>query len=117
MLVTLFNNITHVEVKNPVGSAIKIANGQKGSISKQGKKIGEKIAYQQRLWSNSTEISQVPNMTVDPNASFPDTPSNVLGLVDNFDVPVHEKVAMEGSILKGYNKTENIIFLNNVTNI
>ena len=27
-----FKNITHVEVKNPVGSAIKIANGQKGSI-------------------------------------------------------------------------------------
>jgi inosine/xanthosine triphosphate pyrophosphatase family protein len=25
-----FENITHVEVKNPVGSAIKIANGQNG---------------------------------------------------------------------------------------
>ena len=112
-----FNNITHVEVKNPVGSAIKIASGQKGSISKQGKHIGAKIAYQQRLWSNITRISQVPNMTVDPDANFPDTPSNVLGLVDNFDVPVHEKASMQGSILKGYNKTENITFLNNVTNI
>lgn len=29
-----FQNITHVEVKNPVGSAIKIANGKKGSIAK-----------------------------------------------------------------------------------
>ena len=33
-----FENITHVEVKNPVGSAIKLANGQKGNIGKQGKK-------------------------------------------------------------------------------
>jgi len=38
-------NVTHVKVKNPVGSAIKIANGQKGSIPKQGKKIGAKIVY------------------------------------------------------------------------
>jgi len=29
-----FENITHVEVKNPVGSAIKIANAQKGNIPK-----------------------------------------------------------------------------------
>ena len=42
-----FQNITYVEVKNPVGSAIKMANGQKGSIAKQGKKIGAKIIYQQ----------------------------------------------------------------------
>ena len=34
-----FQNVTHVEVKNPVGSAIKIANGQKGSIAKQGKYV------------------------------------------------------------------------------
>ena len=41
-----FSNIIHVEVKNPVGSAIKIDNGQKGSIPKQGKKVGAKIVYQ-----------------------------------------------------------------------
>ena len=56
-------------------------------------------------------------MKIKPHANLPDTPSNVLGLVDNFDVPVHEKASMEGSVLKGYNETENIIFLNNVTNI
>ena len=112
-----FENITHVEVKNPVGSAIKIANGQKGSISKQGKKIGAKIDYQQNLWSNPSEISKIPNMTINTNANFPDSPSNVLGLVDNFDVPVHEKAGMEASVLKSYNETKNIIFLNNVTNV
>jgi len=54
---------------------------------------------------------------LDPNANFPESPSNVLGLVDSFDVPVHEKAAMEASVLKGYNETRNIMFLNNVTNI
>lgn len=29
-----FENITHVEVKKPIGPAIKIANGQKGNIVK-----------------------------------------------------------------------------------
>lgn len=38
-----FNNITHVEVKNPVGSAIKIAIGQKGSIAKQVKNLEQKL--------------------------------------------------------------------------
>jgi hypothetical protein len=40
-----FQNITHVELKNPVGSAIKIANGESGSISRQGQKIGKKIIF------------------------------------------------------------------------
>lgn len=83
----------------------------------QGKKIGAKIDYQQNLWSNPSEISKIPNMTINTNANFPDSPSNVLGLVDNFDVPVHEKAAMEASVLKSYNETKNIIFLNNVTNV
>ena len=54
--------------------------------------------------------------TLDPHATLPESPSNVLGLVDSYDVPVHEKAAMEASVLKGYNETKNIIFLNNVTN-
>ena len=110
-----FENITHVEVKNPVGSAIKIANGQKGSISKQGKKVGAKIVYQQNFWGNRTKRSQIA--TLDPHATLPESPSNVLGVVDNFDVPVKEKAAMEASVLKGYNESRNIIFLNNVTNV
>lgn len=56
-----FQNVTHVEIKNPVGSAIKIANGQKGNIVKQGKKIGTKIVYQQNFWSNTTKTSQLEN--------------------------------------------------------
>ncbi len=106
-----FENITHVEVKNPVGSAIKIANGQKGSISKQGKKIGAKIVYQQNYWSNRTETNELE--TLNPTASLPQSPNNVLAAVDNFDVPSSEKAFMQGSVLKGSQNSTNIIFLNN----
>ena len=106
-----FQNITHVEVKNPVGSAIKIANGQKGSIAKQGKKIGAKIVYQQNYWSNTTKTSELENLN--PTASLPQSPNNILGVVDNFDVPCSEKAFMEASVLKGSQNNTNILFLNN----
>ena len=106
-----FQNVTHVEVKNPVGSAIKIANGQKGNIAKQGKKIGAKIVYQQNYWSNSAKTSELENLN--PTASLPQSPNNILGAVDNFDVPSSEKAFMEGSVLKGSQNNPNIIFLNN----
>ena len=59
-----FENITHVEVKNPVGSAIKIANGQKGSISKQGKKL------EQKLYINKI-IGQIPLKQVSSKILIP----------------------------------------------
>ena len=106
-----FQNITHVEVKNPVGSAIKIANGQKGSIAKQGKKIGAKIVYQQNYWSNTTKTSELENLN--PTASLPRSPNNILGAVDSFDVPSSEKAFMEASVLEGSKNNTSIIFLNN----
>ena len=39
-----FDHVTHVEQKNPVGSAIQKANNQNPSIPKQGKKIGKKVS-------------------------------------------------------------------------
>ena len=95
----------------PGGSAIKIANGQKGSISKQGKKIGAKIVYQQNYWSHTTKTSELEN--INPTASLPQSPNNVLGAVDNFDVPSSEKAFMKGSVLNGSRNNTNIIFLNN----
>ena len=80
-----FENITHVEVKNSVGSGIKIADGQRGGIAKQGKKIGVKIVFQQNYWSNTTKTSELENLN--PTASLPQSPNNILGAVDNFDVP------------------------------
>lgn len=105
-----FKNVTHVEVKNPVGSAIKIARNLSGSISKQGKAIGKKIDYQQNFWSNPNERSKIK--TLNTTASFPQAPNNVLATVDNFDVPTTEKAFMEESIVKNVNKSTNIVFLN-----
>jgi hypothetical protein len=102
-----FQSVTHVEIKNPVGSAIKIANGQKGSIAKQGKKI----VYQQNFWSNTTKTSELEN--INPTASLPQSANNILGVVDNFDVPSSEKAFMEASVLKGSQNNTNITFLNN----
>lgn len=106
-----FENITHVEVKNAVGSAIKIANGQKGSIARQGRQIGAKLVYQQNYWSNTSKTSELEN--INPAASLPESPNNILGVVDNFDVPSSEKAFMEASVLKGSQNNTNIIFLNN----
>lgn len=106
-----FQGITHVEFKNPVGSAIKIANGQKGSIAKQGKQIGAKLVYQQNYWSNTTETRKLENLN--PTASLPQSPNNILGAVDNFDVPSSEKAFMTASVLKGSQNNTNIVFLNN----
>ena len=38
-----FENITHAEAKNAVGSAIEIADGFDANIWKQGKKLGKKV--------------------------------------------------------------------------
>lgn len=90
---------------------IKIANGQNGNIAKQGKKIGAKFVYQQNFWSNPDKTSDIENLN--PAASLPQLPKNVLGVIDNFDVPFSEKPLMEQSVLKGSENNTNIIFLNN----
>ena len=64
-----FKCIAHFEQKNPVGSAIKKANNQSPSISKQGKKIGAKILYQKNFWSDKTKTSQLENLN--SNAPLP----------------------------------------------
>ena len=102
-------------MKNPVGSAIKIAQGQNGNINQQGKKIGAKLVYQQNFWSDTNKTSALENLN--PAASLPKSPENILGAVDNFDVPVHEKPSMEESIMKKIENNTNIVFLNNLTNI
>ncbi|MGK0366829.1 MAG: hypothetical protein ACI85O_003906, partial [Saprospiraceae bacterium] len=104
-------SITHVEIKNPVGSSIKITGNQTSSISKQGKTIGKKLVYQQNFWSNINETSKLK--AVNHTASFPQSPNNLLGLVDSFDVPFIEKAFMEESVLKGSKNNPNIKFINN----
>lgn len=110
-----FENITHAEAKNAVGSAIEIADGFDGNIWKQGKKIGKKSVWQKKFWSNTTRTSQVPNLN--SNAYLPKSVNNTLTVVDCYDVPNFEKQTMNSAINFGAKNDTNVIILNNSTNI
>jgi len=111
-----YSHVTHVEVKNPVGSDIEKAscNGY-SDIVKQGNKIGNKLSKQQSKWSNDTFRVSLSN--IDPNAAFPQSPANMLGLVDEFDVPISEKMVVQNAVENNCTNTSNLIFINNETNI
>lgn len=92
-----YSHITHAEVKNPVGSEIeKAARNGYTDIVKQGNKIGDKLSKQQIKWSNATFIKTLKN--INPKAKFPQTPSNTLGLVDEFDVQITKKVIVQKAV-------------------
>ncbi len=111
-----YSHVSHVEVKNPVGSDIEKAyrNGY-SDIVKQGNKIGDKLSKQQSKWSNATFKASLSNL--DPNAAFPQSPANTLGLVDEFDVPISEKMIVQNAVENNCTNTSNVIFINNETNI
>ena len=110
-----FENITHAEAKNAVGSAIEIADGFDANIWKQGKKIGKKSVWQKRFWSNTSRTSEVPNLNSD--AYLPESVNNTLTVVDCYDVPNFEKQTMNSAINFGAKNDTNLIILNNRTNI
>jgi len=109
-------HVTHVEVKNPVGSDIEKAsrNGY-SDIVKQGNKIGDKLSKQQSKWSNATFRATLSNLN--PNGVFPQSPANTLNLVDEFDVPISEKMIVQNAVENNCTNTLSIIFINNETNI
>jgi hypothetical protein len=73
-----YSDVTHVEVKNPVGSDIEKAsrNGYSDIV-----KQGNKLSKQQSKWSNATFRASLSK--IDPNSAFPQSPANTLGLVDD----------------------------------
>ena len=110
-----FENITHAEAKDAVGSAIEIADGFDANIWKQGKKIGKKSVWQKKFWSNTSRTSQVPNLNSD--AYLPKSVNSTLTVVDCYDVPNFEKQTMNSAINFGAKNDTNLIILNNRTNI
>lgn len=110
-----FENITHAEAKNAVGSDIEIADGFAGNIWKQGKKIGKKSVWQKKFWSDTSRVSEVPNLN--PDAYLPKSVNNTLTVVDCYDVPNSEKQTMNNAINFGAKNDTNLIILNNRTNI
>lgn len=112
----VYSHVTHVEIKNPVGSIIEKAscNGY-SDLVKQGNKIGDKLSKQQIKWSNENFRKSLSN--IDLNAPFPQDPANVLGLVDEFDVPISEKSIVQNAIQTNCVNASSVIFINNQTNI
>jgi len=109
-----FENITHAEIKCPVGSAIDMKQGKDGNLWKQGKKLSKKALWQKKFWSNKTRTCKVPNIKSD--AYLPQTPNKTLTVNDLYDVPNVEKSIMNDAITTFSKNDTNIIFLNNNTN-
>jgi len=109
-----FENITHAEVKGPVGSAIDMAQGKNGNLWKQGKKVSKKALWQKNFWSNKTRTDTIEGIRSD--AYLPKSVDNILGLHDLYDVPTEEKSIVNEAITAFSKNDTNIIFLNNNTN-
>ena len=109
-----FDNITHVEIKGPVGSAIDMAQGKDGNLWQQGKELSKKALWQKKFWSNKTRTDQIPGIRLD--AYLPQPPNNVLTVADLYDVPNVEKSTMNDAINAFSKNDTNLIFLNNNTN-
>ncbi len=102
-------------MKNSVGSSIEKASTGSSDIVKQGERIGLKISKQQVKWSNPNFVRNIPHWN--QSEAFPQSPANMLGLVDTFDVPVSEKSIVENSVLNNSTNSSSVIFLNNEKNI
>jgi len=77
------NGETHLEIKGPVDSRIKLAANQPSSIRKQAQSIGRKIHYQLNEW-----------VKTDKQVTKPESAAKVLTVVDLFNVSVEEKHQM-----------------------
>lgn len=112
-----FSHITHLEIKNPVGSAIEKASRNTSDLLLQGENIGRKIVRQQKNWSTPSyyqDKQKFPHINL--NESFPKSPNNMLGVVDTFDVPKFEKTIIADSI-KNQLVNPSYVFMNIKKNI
>jgi hypothetical protein len=62
-----------------------------------------------------TRTNQVEGLN--PNGSIFQSASNMLTVVDCFNVPLVEESIMESAIIFGAKNDTNLVFLNNLTNI
>lgn len=99
-----------VEIKGPVGSAIKAADGDDPSVLRQGKSIGKKHIKQMDNWTRNGKI---------------ESPKQVVTVIDMYDVPVGEKPEMQVAIKAGIKEgvqnygslmPKKIIFMNHIRN-
>ena len=79
-----YADITHVETKNPVGQTIRVNENMSPDMRKAGRSLGKKSRWQKKFWSNPEKYATLPN--VDLEATFPESPQNILTVVDLYDV-------------------------------
>ena len=80
-----YAHITHVEAKNPVGQTIRVNENMNPNMRDNGRALGQKSRWQKNFWSNPERYSTLPNVNLE--ADFPESPQNILTLVDLYDVP------------------------------
>jgi hypothetical protein len=85
------------------------------NLVQQGEIIRSKILKQQVNWSNPDFLKNLPHWN--QSESFPQSPANMLGLVNTFVVPMSEKSILENSVINNSKNSSSVIFLNNETNI
>jgi len=102
-----FAHITHVEIKGAVSSSIR----PKPTLIKQAKKFVNRIEYQKNFWSNKAKVNEIiPHIR--PDAYLPESPNNVLGLYDLWDVGTAEKSTVSNAITAFSGDDNNLVILN-----
>ena len=102
-----FAHITHVEIKGAVRSSIR----PKPTLIKQAKKFVNRMEYQKDFWSNKAKVNEIiPHIR--PDAYLPESPNNVLGLYDLWDVGTSEKSTVSNTITAFSGNDSNIVILN-----
>ena len=113
-LIYVPNGETHLKIKGPVDSSIKLVSNQRPSIRKQARAIGKKIHFQ---------LNELVN--TDKRITKPENSGKILTVVNLFNVSVDEKHKMQttiqveaekASVTRQAPTTMNIIYINNVVN-
>lgn len=91
--------------------AIEKKSKTSSDLVKQGERIAKKLFNQQVKWCDPNFRARFDNLNTD--ASFPQSPENTLGLVDEFDLPPVEKIILQTSIESSFpdNYTSSIIII------
>lgn len=89
-----FENITHVEIKNPVSSSIE----PNIPVRIQGQKCVIRLNKQKEFWCNKTQIESTLQQTIKSETEFPKSPNNTMGIYDLWDVGNSEKPIIKQSI-------------------
>lgn len=105
-----YTSITHVEIKNPVGGTILLNENSPHNLRDSARNMGKRLRWQKKYWTNSTKYSTLEN--IDLNAEFPQSPANILSVVDLYDVPVSDHETFHEGFNSGTQNEQNVIFLN-----